>query len=320
MLSSIFHKQDNVSYGELVVTEKCFFRCKMCMLWKTEKEETPSLDEWKGYISSLSSHVKKPFRLGIVGGETLLYPHLAELVRFSSSKGFIPFITTNGYLLDMQKAKELKDAGLSEIIISLDSLDPNLHDEIRGKKGSFAKVMEAIDNAHSAGLDVNLIAVVMSLNISGLPELVIWAQKNSKVRSISFNAVTEPLNSGAGQDWHAKGEYSYLWPADLAGMEKLIAMKETYTKIGNSERQLVAFRNYFKEPEKFVIEGNCTMGSSVSVNSEGHMFMCHRKGSFGNIKHDRFKDAWRSGKAKDQRRWIIQCRQNCKMLVNCNYS
>ena len=61
------------------------------------------------------------------------------------------------------------------------------------------------------------------------------------------------------------------------------------------------------------------MGKTVSVNSEGFVFMCHYFGSIGNIKQDNFSKIWTSGKAKGIRKEILKCKKNCKMLVNCNF-
>ena len=132
-------------YCELIVTEKCFFKCQMCNMWKKQHEDNPSLKDWKRFITAFRKTVDLPFRLHICGGETLTYPHLSELIKYGKNMGFDVFITTNAYLLNEKMAEKLYDTGLREVVISLDSIDEDLHDRIRGVKGSHNKVMEAID-------------------------------------------------------------------------------------------------------------------------------------------------------------------------------
>src|SRR6185436_16910833 len=50
------------------------------------------------------------------GGETLLHPRLADMIRAAFARNFRPSVVTNGWLLP-QKLPELRDAGLKSIII-----------------------------------------------------------------------------------------------------------------------------------------------------------------------------------------------------------
>lgn len=312
-------------YCELIVTEKCFFRCQMCNMWKRKHEDTPSLDEWKRFITGFRKTVELPFRLHICGGETLTYPPLPELIKFSKNLGFDIFITTNAFLLNKKLADKLYNAGLREVIISLDSFDEDLHDQIRGVKGSYKKVIEAINNLshYPKKISINLISILMTLNFDSILPLVKWANNNPKINSINFNAITKPLCSNAGETWYENSDYAYLWPNDYEKVDSvlnnLIDMKENGFKIGNPVAQLKLFKRYFKHPKLFVKNGPCHMGGSVSVNSEGFVFMCHYYGDIGNVKNDDFYKIWISEKSKKIRQDILKCKKNCKMLVNCNF-
>ena len=67
-----------------------------------------------------------------------------ELIRYGTSKGFRMGLGSNGSLIDEAVAKNLKDAGVKTVSISLDSSIPEKHDEFRGVEGSWQKAINAI--------------------------------------------------------------------------------------------------------------------------------------------------------------------------------
>lgn len=86
-------------------------------------------------------------RLGLSGpmGEPALVPDLAERAAFARRAGFSEVImNTNGYALHRHDAGALL-AGFTEICISLDAVDPELHASIHGKNGQLPKILENLD-------------------------------------------------------------------------------------------------------------------------------------------------------------------------------
>ena len=119
------------------VSHRCMFKCKMCNYWMSKQDP----DELKPYhlykfISSLKEFVGMPFEMNISGGEPLMKEGMLDLVGFIADQGFRFSMVTNGYLIDKSTAKRIADSGLSFLAISLDSLDENSHDFLRGKKGA----------------------------------------------------------------------------------------------------------------------------------------------------------------------------------------
>ena len=71
------------------------------------------------------------------GGEPLIRPDLVRL-RVCGSKRDGAVISTNGTLITEDKARELKDVGLSYVGVSLDGME-EINDRFRGKKGRFKR-------------------------------------------------------------------------------------------------------------------------------------------------------------------------------------
>jgi cyclic pyranopterin phosphate synthase len=101
-------------------------------------------------------------RVRLTGGEPLVRPGLPELVRMLSSVGGLRDIalTTNGQLL-AKYARELRDAGLRRINVSLDTLRPERYREITCG-GEIEPVFEGLEAARAVGfapIKINVVAI-----------------------------------------------------------------------------------------------------------------------------------------------------------------
>ena len=156
------------------VTDRCNFRCVYCMpkhLFGKDhvflkRKELLSYDEIERIARSFAAQGVKKLRL--TGGEPLVR---AELEKLISKLSLIPGIedlslTTNGSLLTLDKAKQLKAAGLNRITISLDSLEVETFKEMSGVDSSLDKVLLAITNAAEAGLSPVKINMVVKRGLN----------------------------------------------------------------------------------------------------------------------------------------------------------
>lgn len=89
------------------------------------------------------------------GGEPLLREDLAELVAFAVQKGLRVALSSNGTLFTLQKAAELKAAGLAYAGISLDGLAAT-HNAMRGAPHAFEATLQGLEHCREAGLKTGL--------------------------------------------------------------------------------------------------------------------------------------------------------------------
>ncbi len=75
-----------------------------------------------------------------------------ELIRYARSKKLFVNMTTNALLLDEAKIDELLEAGLTHLIVSIDSPHAARHDELRRCKGLFKAATDALLLAGKKGL------------------------------------------------------------------------------------------------------------------------------------------------------------------------
>jgi len=140
------------------VMDRCNFRCTYCMPAETygegyaflRNEQRLSFDEIERVCRAAAKLGVSKLRL--TGGEPLLRPNLAELVaRLRRIEGIDDIaLTTNGVLLP-RHATELREAGLSRVTVSLDTLDPALFRRINGGRGALYEVLAGIEAAQVAG-------------------------------------------------------------------------------------------------------------------------------------------------------------------------
>ena len=138
-----------IDYAKISLTDKCNLKCVYCIPEdEVDKNKlmnnTLSLHDYKFIINGLSQVGIRKIRF--TGGEPLLYPHLIELIKYTSFECNINdiAITTNGIGLD-EMAYELKQSGLKTVNISLDSLKSYRYKSIT-RGSNLADVLKSINN------------------------------------------------------------------------------------------------------------------------------------------------------------------------------
>jgi len=142
-----------VDYIRLSITDRCDFRCVYCMgedMTFLPREEVLTLEECERLVRVFVELGVQKVR--ITGGEPLVRKNALWLFQqVGKLDGLRELVlTTNGSQLDYQ-AQQLKDAGVSRINISLDSLDAERFRKIT-RVGDLNKVLRGIDAAKAAGI------------------------------------------------------------------------------------------------------------------------------------------------------------------------
>ncbi|ECL9449484.1 GTP 3',8-cyclase MoaA [Campylobacter coli] len=179
-----------INYLRISVTQRCNFRCLYCMpkipFNHQPKENLLSFEELFLFVKvAIDEGIEK---IRITGGEPLLRKDLSVFIKMINDykKDLDLAITTNGFLLK-DFAKDLKDAGLKRLNISLDTLESKKA-KILVQKDVLDSVLAGIDEALSVGLKVKLNTVVLKgLNDDELIPLLEFAKsKNIQIRFIEF--------------------------------------------------------------------------------------------------------------------------------------
>ncbi len=151
-----------------------------------DDEELLPLDNVLEFLKiAIDEGVKK---IRITGGEPLLRKGLDEFIAklHAYNKEVALVLSTNGFLLK-KMAKDLKNAGLSRVNVSLDSLKSDRVLKI-SQKDALKNALEGIEESLKVGLKLKLNTVVMkSVNDDEILELLEYAKnKHIQIRYIEF--------------------------------------------------------------------------------------------------------------------------------------
>ncbi len=322
----------------LVVSKKCTFRCKMCNMWKNKEREMDrkelTIEEIKGFVDDLKNVTREPIFIHLIGGEALLRNDLTDIIEYIKKSGYNASITTNGYYIDEETAKRIIRSGLTGIFLSLDGIKEETHDYLRGMKGSYKKVMDAIDlldqhrgrNAENR-LSIGVTMTLMEKNLDEVLELTEWANNNKKINDLFLNACLQPFDcDDYERDWFNNKKNSDIWPQDIEKinniLEELALRKEKGYKICNPPEQLRLVKEYFRNPYRFIHDSKikCPRGDlAPEINAYGDINMCFCMPPVANIRDKRFSEVWFSKEMQRVRQEINSCKKDCDIAVNCFY-
>jgi cyclic pyranopterin phosphate synthase len=172
------------------VTDRCNFRCPYCMPAEVfgkdyaflPRGDILTFEEIVRVVRVAAAHGVTKVRL--TGGEPLVRRDIERLVAMAAAVGGVDDIamTTNGATL-AGKAQALKDAGLTRITVSLDSLDEKVFEAMNGVGAPLVRVLDGLAAADAAGLaPIKLNTVVKrGLNEAGILDLARFGRERGFV-------------------------------------------------------------------------------------------------------------------------------------------
>jgi GTP 3',8-cyclase len=188
------------------VTDRCNFRCCYCMPRDVFGTDYPFMDSSELLSFEEIVRVTRVFaglgvrKLRLTGGEPLLRHGIERLVEQLAGIDGIDDVamTTNGSLL-AKKARSLRDAGLTRVTVSLDSLDAQTFRTMSDVKIPVSRVLEGITAAADAGLTPVKINTVVKRGLNddkGILDLAAFGREHGYiVRFIEF------MDVGATNGW-----------------------------------------------------------------------------------------------------------------------
>ncbi|OHD05356.1 MAG: hypothetical protein A2086_10280 [Spirochaetes bacterium GWD1_27_9] len=261
----------------IAITPNCNCDCMYCSFTSMKKEENPlSTQEIKKVIKD--AQALGVSTVSLVGGEPLMNNDIFEIIQ-SVDKEFSQVIMfTNGYYLK-EKAKDLRKAGLTTAIVSIDSYNPTKHNQIKGKEELFEKAILGIKEAKKQGLLVGMSSVVHK------PDF-----ENGNLIKLFDLAKDLKINELIVFDAMPTGNYSnrtdLLW--NKSDIDKLINLCEEYSKKKNYPN---IYPYAYMKSEKSI---GCAGGTFYFyVSPYGDVCPCDFNSfSVGNIKKESLNKLW----------------------------
>ncbi len=261
-----------VDYVRLSVTDRCDFRCVYCMAEDMQflpRSQVMSIEEIELVARAFTELGVK--RIRITGGEPLVrrgfVDRLANIGKLEGLEELL--VTTNGSQLH-RYSQHLRDAGVTRVNVSLDSLQPNRFKSMT-RNGDLGKVLAGIEAARKVGFEsIKLNAVIMKgSNFDEVLDLVEFArQKHLDIAFIEemplgvINSHDRALSYCSSDDVKTRIETRYaLMPMTqkTAGPSRYFQMDDSCIKVG------------FISPHS---HNFCATCNRVRVSVEGRLLLC----------------------------------------------
>ena len=260
-----------INYLRISVTDRCNLRCCYCMpegVQDVGMKNILTFEEiWEIVRTGVSLGIT---HIRITGGEPLVRKGCVDLIRGIREIPGVETITmtTNGVLLG-NYGKQLKEAGVDGVNISLDTLDPEEFYKITGKR-ELQEVLAGIRAVKTAGLPVKLNAV----NRKELDpiRLVRYAQEeNLPLRFIEMM----PVGYGKKYVGRSNEELRETLEA-VCGKAECMTNREELSRMGSGPAVYYQFSD-LKVPVGFIsaIHGKfCDTCNRVRLTAEGYLKLC----------------------------------------------
>lgn len=260
-----------INYLRISVTDRCNLRCCYCMpegVQDVGMKNILTFEEiWEIVRAGVSLGIT---HIRITGGEPLVRKGCVDLIRGIREIPGVETITmtTNGVLLG-NYGKQLKEAGVDGVNISLDTLDPEEFYKITGKR-ELQEVLAGIRAAKTAGLPVKLNAVNRK-ELDPIP-LVRYAQEeNLPLRFIEMM----PVGYGKKYVGRSNEELRETLEA-VCGKAECMTNREELSRMGSGPAVYYQFSD-LKVPVGFIsaIHGKfCDTCNRVRLTAEGYLKLC----------------------------------------------
>lgn len=260
-----------INYLRISVTDRCNLRCCYCMpkgVQDVGMKNILTFEEiWEIVRTGVSLGIT---HIRITGGEPLVRKGCVDLIRGIREIPGVETITmtTNGVLLG-NYGKQLKEAGVDGVNISLDTLDPEEFYKITGKR-ELQEVLAGIRAVKTAGLPVKLNAVNRK-ELDPIP-LVRYAQEeNLPLRFIEMM----PVGYGKKYVGRSNEELRETLEA-VCGKAECMTNREELSRMGSGPAVYYQFSD-LKVPVGFIsaIHGKfCDTCNRVRLTAEGYLKLC----------------------------------------------
>jgi radical SAM protein with 4Fe4S-binding SPASM domain len=319
----------------------------MCTIWKRGKkvdaQKELSLEDWKKCIDKLG--LKNFEVIELFGGDSLIRKDVTiPLIEYIMEKNenIIVDLPTNCNLLDKETAIALVKAGVGRLYISLDG-PMEIHDKIRGHRGTFNYVQKALDylaeakkELRSKKTEIIINCTISSSNVDNFEQIIPIVEKLG-ADALEFEYVGEFKEENI-QNTNVEGLkptpfYITLGSSNLLNKEQAHLLKKKMRDIresAKSSKMKIVTRNI----DVLTID-NLTQGTipnkkcylcrySVTIGPFGNVMGCFHFNNYvlENIKNVPFSSIWNNKKhrsfLKSQKKGEIKMCKNCVSGVHRN--
>ncbi|MDA9101231.1 radical SAM protein [Omnitrophica bacterium] len=294
----------------------CNEKCRHCYnFWR--EENAPANLISRENVDKIIDAVQQAgvFHVILTGGEPLInYKQVLYAAQRLTDAGISISLNSNLILATEDKMKALRDAGLTHVLTSIISHDPQTHDFIASSPGAWAKIIKGIEATLASGISITNNMVISQRNKSHVYETG-RLMKKLGVGGLCGTRVSPP----AYADIHMRRELQVSIEDAYSVLDQLLQVKSDF---GLGVSALIPFPLCFlKDFEKYqdFAGRKCAAGTyTLSLNSNGDVHACQKEGFVaGNIFSDGLSKVWENVRPwRTEEQLPSECKE-CSALAEC---
>ena len=262
------------------ITLKCNLHCAHCLSDAgTTSGNELTTGECRQLVDQLTA--LKVFQVNIGGGEPFMRKDFLDLLDYCHEKDLVTCVSTNGMLIDNGLAKRLSRLKMLYLQVSLDGATPEVNDQIRGK-GTYKKILNAIECLASQGAAFSINAVLTRLNFPQLESLRDMAKEyGAELRVSRFRP------SGRGRE-----SKDYLGP-DKYQLEAFASWLDGHDLVRTGD-SFFSLTSENRRRKGLDMCGAAKMTCCISPTGDVYPCAFLQEAPFlvGNVRENDFKDLW----------------------------
>jgi MoaA/NifB/PqqE/SkfB family radical SAM enzyme len=252
-----------------MLTRKCNFRCRGCTVWQQQDPRELSTEQVKKGLNILRE-------LGVVdlvlsGGNPLLRDDIGKIIRHAS-ESFITTVYDNGSMA-VERVEALRHADF--VAISIDSLNPEKNDYIRGVKGAWTTAMKAVEELHKNGISVGVAPTISQFNLYEILDLTrYFTSRDIPVWYSLYSYDSADEQSHLFRIGKKNDEFTIVDRNTMVKTcDSLMAMKKKNSNIIMTTKLLKAIKNFYLTGER---QWKCrALKNFLIVDHIGRVAGCH---------------------------------------------
>ncbi|OGS20713.1 MAG: hypothetical protein A2252_02025 [Elusimicrobia bacterium RIFOXYA2_FULL_39_19] len=178
----------------------CNIKCKFCYYQekvKTGKGCDLTTDEAKHWLKYFRNHGMEA--IDLTGGEPTIRKDIIELIKYCKEIGYKTIcVITNGLTMAHKDfTDKMVDAGLNDVLFSLHGHDAKTHDSMTCVKGTYDKLLKAMENTRGTGVNMRSNTVVNGVSYKNLhvTTKILYDYGFQTMNFILFNPIVEAMDS-----------------------------------------------------------------------------------------------------------------------------
>lgn len=303
-------KPHGTRHAQWMLTRRCNYRCRGCNVWTDQEDTELSAEEVKRGLDILQD-------LGVLeivfsGGNPLIREDIGKILDYAS-ENFITTVYDNGSMAS-EKMESLRKADF--VAISIDTLDEEKNDYLKGVPGAWQKAMHAIEALKREGIHVGVSPTISQLNLYEIVDFTEYFTDRGVPVWYCFYWHDYPFENTMFSIGKQDDEYEITDREALANVcTTLLDMKKENSNIYVTDKTLETLR-------KLALTGERTwsckaLSNFLVIDPRGRVAGCHSREPVASIPE--LPEVWNSLRFRQLRREYGKC-TNCAFLCYIFYS